>query len=174
MTRSSLIDRKGKTMVFGSIPNFGNYYISTDGVVKNIETGRILHQYEDKNGYMRVTLTKNRKQKRFGVHRLVAEAFIPNTEGKPQVNHIDGNKKNNSVDNLEWATGKQNQQHRRNILKSGLVKVKCVETGVVYESIKEASQKNKTYIPNIVRACKNGSTANNLHWEYVKQEKEKC
>lgn len=155
-------------MCFTTIPEYENYSITTKGVVKNNGTGKVLHQYEDKDGYLRVTLYKKGKQKRFGVHRLVALTFLENKPNRPQINHIDGNRKNNSVENLEWATEKQNQQHRRNVLKSGLVKVKCLETGVIYESVKEAALKNSSYIPNIVRACQNGSTAKSLHWEYVK------
>lgn len=153
------------------IPFFENYSVSDDGIVQNNRTGKILRQQEDKNGYMRVILTKDGKQKRFGVHRLVALTYLENENNLPQINHIDGDKKNNSVNNLEWVTGQQNQQHRRKVLKSGLVKVRCVETGMIYESIKEAAEENSTYVPNIVRACKNRSTANSLHWEYVKERK---
>jgi len=61
--------------------------------------------------YKRVTLCKDGKTKRFMVHRLVAKAFIPNPEDKPQVNHIDNNGLNNVVENLEWTTGSENMQH---------------------------------------------------------------
>lgn len=61
--------------------------------------------------YLCVTLSKDNKPKHFQVHRLVAQAFVPNPEGKPQVNHIDGCKFNNFVGNLEWATQSENQQH---------------------------------------------------------------
>lgn len=150
-----------------NLKNFPDYEIDKSGVVKNIKTGRILHQYKDKNGYMKVALYRDRKQFRLQVHRLVAEEFIPNPEAKPQVNHIDGNKENNAVKNLEWCTLSENQIHRRYVLKIGNRKVKRIETNTVYDSVKEAAENNGSYIPNIVRACKNNSTAAGFHWSYV-------
>lgn len=71
---------------------------------------RLLKQYEH-NGYLHVNLPKNGRYKRFRVHRLVAAAFLPNTYNKPAVNHIDGNKQNNDVNNLEWCTLSENTRH---------------------------------------------------------------
>lgn len=85
----------------------GMYEISNFGRVKSIPRngtfGGIMNQSPDKDGYMRITLQKNKKQKRYGVHRLVAMAFIENDNptGKPLVNHKDFNRANNCVDNLE-------------------------------------------------------------------------
>lgn len=70
----------------------------------------ILKQYEDRNGYMYVTLQKDKKRKTIKVHKLVAEHFIKNVNNYPCVNHIDSNRKNNNVSNLEWVTHKQNTQ----------------------------------------------------------------
>lgn len=77
----------------------------------NLRDGRILKACPDKKGYLRLRVTIERKKMSFKVHRLVAQAFIPNPENKPQVNHIDGNKTNNAVDNLEWVTNYENAHH---------------------------------------------------------------
>lgn len=65
----------------------------------------------DNDGYLRVAFNCNNQYKRFLVHRLVAEAFIPNPENKPFINHIDGNKRNNNIDNLEWVSASENTRH---------------------------------------------------------------
>lgn len=77
----------------------------------------ILKYQHDSKGYQRVRVTIRREKMSFKVHREVAKAFIPNPDNKPQVNHIDGNKDNNAVDNLEWVT---NQENARHAFKTGL------------------------------------------------------
>lgn len=98
----------------------GYYQVSNFGRIKSLKRtleysdGRVVTRRERirkpllSKGYHLMYLSKGDKQKYFSVHRLVAEAFIPNVEGKPQVNHIDENKTNNNVDNLEWSTSKEN------------------------------------------------------------------
>lgn len=76
-----------------------------------IKKGKLFVLSENSRGYLSVTLSHNGKSYSKFVHRLVAEAFIPNPANKPQVNHIDGNRKNNTVDNLEWATQSENNLH---------------------------------------------------------------
>ena len=84
-------------------------------VTRTCETGtfqgRLLKQTVICRGYMKIVLSKRNEQKMKMVHRLVAETFIPNTDGKRFVNHIDGNKKNNCVSNLEWCSAKENTHH---------------------------------------------------------------
>ena len=80
-------------------------------VRSNLRNGRILKTQPDKKGYQRLRMTINRKRYSFKIHRIVASAFVPNPEGKPQVNHIDGNKSNNAASNLEWSTNKENARH---------------------------------------------------------------
>lgn len=71
----------------------------------------VLRPYVGDDGYPFVTIWRNGKKRKCTIHRLVAGAFIPNPEDKPQVNHIDGNKDNNRVSNLEWVTAAENVQH---------------------------------------------------------------
>lgn len=100
---------------FRVIKGFERYSVSNDGTVINNKTGAILSQRETTNGYMRVNLRRGdepyEKPKTRFVHRLVAEAFIPTIPGKEYDNHIDGNKRNNGVSNLEWCTASENISH---------------------------------------------------------------
>lgn len=89
----------------------GLYQVSNLGRVKRVTTGRILKSGKDKKGYLKVVLCKNNIKSAKTIHRLVAQAFIPNNENKPEVNHIDENKTNNMVSNLEWMTAKENSNH---------------------------------------------------------------
>ena len=115
---------KKQEIIWKPISNYSEYYeVSSDGRVRSFD--RIIF---DKNGirlrlnkskeislriglYKMVGLNKNRVQIQVSIHRLVALHFIPNPENKPQVNHIDGNKMNNNLNNLEWVTAKENLQH---------------------------------------------------------------
>lgn len=102
-----------------------NYLISNKGNVKSLSRykdnnggkvfvpERILKQQTTRKGYLVIRITINRKSKSLVVHRLVAKSFIPNEEFKEQVNHIDGNKKNNNIENLEWCSGRENINHYR-------------------------------------------------------------
>ena len=78
---------------------------------KRLIKSREIKTFKNNSGYYIVSLYQNNKSKKFLVHRLVAEAFIPNLNNKKEVNHIDGNKENNCVENLEWVTAKGNILH---------------------------------------------------------------
>jgi len=128
------------------------------------------------NYYLRVTLSKNNKQKRFQVHRLVAENFIKNTENKKCVNHIDGNPENNNVDNLEWCTYKHNVKCAVKYGKFDrqMISVKqiCINTGNVlsiFESIREAARSNKAFERSNIAKCCRGiyKTHAGYRWEFV-------
>ena len=87
------------------ISNYGNFRKNYKNKIKNIKV------YENSNGYLKAKIYKNCKYKHKMVHRLVAKAFIPNPNNYPVINHIDGNKKNNSLSNLEWCTKSENANH---------------------------------------------------------------
>ena len=91
------------------IQDFPNYFITTDGEV--ISKGKKLSQRIGKQGYAYVNLYNEFGRKTKKIHRLVAETFIPNPKNLLQVNHIDGNKLNNRLENLEWCTQQENTLH---------------------------------------------------------------
>lgn len=93
------------------IESYPNYSVDSEGRIFNNETGKEKAQYVNRDGYKVVDMYKNNKPTRKTVHRFVALAFIPNPENKPCVNHLDGNKENNKVENLEWATYSENTIH---------------------------------------------------------------
>lgn len=88
------------------------YGITEDGKVWSHRQNRFLKTQLNINGYLKIGLCKDGIQKRFFIHRLVARRFIPNLDSKLQVNHIDMNKLNNHVSNLEWCTNQENMNHR--------------------------------------------------------------
>lgn len=114
---------------FKLIEGYDHYLVSTWGKIYRIDKAfQVENDYqhmtrklselsteETSKGYLRVYLSKNGKRKHHKVHRLVAQAFIPNPENKPQINHIDGNKQNNSITNLEWVTDAENKEHYKQI-----------------------------------------------------------
>ena len=90
------------------IEEFPDYKVSTWGRIYSTKTGKFLIPEVHDNGYLRVDLFNDKGKKHVKIHRLVAEAFIPKIEGKPQINHIDGNPQNNSISNLEWVDNAEN------------------------------------------------------------------
>lgn len=93
------------------IKDFPNYDISPSGIVKNITTGKEIVKRVIRS-YFYVDLKNRGRRKNARLGRLVATIFIPNPENKPQVNHIDGDRFNDNVKNLEWCTFSENQRHK--------------------------------------------------------------
>lgn len=97
------------------IKGFEEYEVDTEGIVYS-KKGKPLKYSLNHKGYCMINLCVNKKITGFAIHTLVAKQFIPNPENKPTVNHKDGNKENNKVDNLEWATHKEQMKHAKESL----------------------------------------------------------
>lgn len=97
--------------IWSNILGFPDYWINKKGEVMG-RTGKLLKPSITKKGYLRLPFYTSDKVKAFYIHRLVANAFIPNPENKPQVNHINCDKKDNRVENIEWVTDEENRTHK--------------------------------------------------------------
>lgn len=98
---------------FVPIKGYEEYLVNKEGKVYSSKTKKFLG-IRDRNGYLAFTVCVNNKRKDIALHRALAITFIPNPENLPFINHKDGNKHNNALDNLEWCTGSQNVQHAYN------------------------------------------------------------
>lgn len=114
------------------------YEVSSDGHIRNKITNRVLREFVGKDGYLRTQL----HSKTTLIHRIVATAFIPNPDNFSEVNHKDGNKRNNSISNLEWVTRSENQAHA---YKLGLKSTRGVKNGRHILTEKEVEYIRKHY-----------------------------
>ena len=144
----------------------GLYWVSDQGRVKNKE-GKIMKPRLNK-GYYTLSLFKNNHYTNFSVHKLVALAFIPNSDPKKnQVNHKDENKFNNRVDNLEFCTPLYNSNYGTRNERIGR-KVKCIETGEIFKTAAEAARYYNCDRHTIARSAFNNQTlSNGLTWQYI-------
>eukprot|EP01040_Poterioochromonas_malhamensis_P007752 gene7752-8377_t len=113
------------------IEGYENYEVSNTGKLRNKSSNKFIVGKNDKDGYIEVSLRHkegdvNSKRRFFRLHRLVATAFIPNPNNKPLVDHKDGNKANNNVDNLRWASFVENTYNSKKISKDTKTNVKGI------------------------------------------------
>lgn len=158
---------------YKTIKDYPNYEVSSGGRVRNTKTGRVLRPSLNTGGYQHVGLPTNGKPKSHYIHRLVASAFIPNPENKRTVNHIDGDKTNNRVDNLEWCDDGENQKHAyRTGLKhpsggSPKQKVRCVETNQIFESLRQTSEYFDCGVANVHCSIHSGCRCKGYHFKII-------
>ena len=155
------------------IKGYDNYSISEYGDIRNDKTGRVLKQHQDANGYLSVCLYNNGKQKRLLVHRLVLTAFTEQSD--LQVNHIDENKHNNKLTNLEWCTQRENNVHGTRlarIAKKQYKKVDCFDLNnnfiKTFDALVLAEKETGVKHGNISNCC-NGKykRAGKFIWKYT-------
>ena len=165
----------------------GLYKVSNKGNVRSVERkdsigrrcgGRVLKPLNHRRGYLQVDMYKNGKVKRKYIHRLVAEAFIPNPKSFLEINHIDEVKDNNELSNLEWCTREHNNNYGKRTEKvSKKVKAVNIKTGEVltFNSIREAGRKGYTreYVSSACRGVYNtggGNLYRGHKWSYEEVE----
>ena len=145
---------------FVKIEGFERYEVSNLGKVRNIKSGKVLKPQLNRNGYLMHLLYENNKQKHLYLHRIIAIAFIDNPEEKPCVNHIDENKLNNDLSNLEWCTVKENNIHGT---RTKRVAEKCFKKVIQldlndnvlneFESMTQAEQETGASVSHISSCC---------------------
>lgn len=178
-TRHTIMNKEEKE-IFREIDGFPDYEVSNIGRVCSFkgEYPKILKPGKDQDGYLQVILYTGGKRVTKKVHRLVAEAFVPNLENKPQVNHIDEDKMNNVADNLEWVTPVENCNHgtrnKRMAEARGKAVVQYTTDGVfmdLYSSLAEAERITGISQSHISEVCRGKrKTAGGYEWCYEEGE----
>ena len=147
----------------------GKYFVSNYGRVKSYvkySDGRLLKPFKINSGYLSIDLGNI---KRYTVHRLVAETFIDNPLNYREVNHIDGDKLNNSIDNLEWCSPKMNMKHASdslNMNKKRIVAMNGSCSIAVFESLKDAVITIGANYSSLSRALNKGNKCCGFVWKF--------
>lgn len=151
------------------------YEVSDIGRIRRISDGKVMRPAKNKNGYFHIVLSKDGQPHDYRVHRIVAAAFLENKGNKSDVNHKNGIKTDNRVENLEWVSHSENELHKIYELKTPSKlygnprPVQCINTGIVYRSISEA--KREMGLPrwsHIQEVCAGKiSQSGGFRWRYV-------
>lgn len=161
--------------IWKDIPGYDNkYQVSNFGNVRSVKRKKNLRLFKNNNGYMNVVLYKNSRKKHWRVHRLVAMTFLENVNQHPVVNHIDENKSNNFVENLEWCTHKYNTNYGNAISKRTRNSTKKVYQFTrsghfikVWDSATQASEVMNISNKGISQCCnKNKKSYKNYLWSF--------
>lgn len=153
-----------------SIPSFPVYSASNYGRIRNDGTGRIMHVYVNPRGYLQLTLRRDNQQIAARVHRLVAEAFLGGPHPGFDVNHIDGDKTNNCIENLEWCTRKENVSHAiRTGIRPGPRRkaVKIIDTGEEFVSLRACAEYIGVDVSCVRWALSHDGVCKGYHIEYI-------
>lgn len=137
----------------------GKYAVTSCGKVWSYKSKKFLKPIL-KRGYLSVNLYKDGKMQQRYIHRIVAEAYIPNPYNHESVDHIDGDRKHNYIDNLQWMTLKENVQ------KANGKKIICIETQKIYKSAAEAAREFNVDRTAISTAARLGTISCGFHWKY--------
>lgn len=139
----------------------GLYAITPCGKVWSYKSKKFLSPILSQSGYQVVTLYKGKERKNVYIHRLVAEAYIPNPNGYDTVDHIDGNKSKNDINNLQWLKNADNNSKGHSKM------VRCIETDEVFKSISAAAEKFGVNRHTISNKIKINASLNGLHFEFI-------
>lgn len=153
------------------VSNFGRLRTKHHGKLGYLDKYRYIELRENNHGYMNACLKGTQKKQTVYIHRLVAQAFVPNPNGYNEVNHKDENKKNNKSENLEWCEHIYNCNYGTRNTRTATKRskaIRCIETGIVYESVHKAAEVFDVGVSAIGNCLKGRSkTCAGYTWEYV-------